>query len=760
MAVHPAPHTESVLPAVVDHAPVAMALVDREGRVTRCNAAAAELLGRAVEDLRGADPWTALRPQVRAVITEALTGARESVSYDGPLLDRPPPGGEAPAFASVRAWPTRDADGATSGALLMVVDLGSHRLAEDVMDALRESEKRYRELVELSPEPIFVHADRRILYANPAARRAFGVGDSHSIVGRPIADFIHPDAATAVHERLTRLESGQGVSTTEQRFRRADGSAGDAEVASIPLEFEGRHAVLTVARDITERKRAELQALASEQRLRAQFKAIPVPTYAWQRVQRDGGDEFVLVDHNDAAVAITAGNIARLVGITLTELYGDHPLIREDIHRCLREHATLHRDMQYTLKSTGQVKHLSVTYLPAGPDVVLCYTEDLSERLRLEEHLRHAQKMEAVGRLAGGVAHDFNNLLMVIQSFAEGLARDLGPEHPQREDVEEIRKASTRAAVLTRSLLAFSRKQVLMPRSIDLRGVLADLEPMLRRIVGEDVVTRVVAAAPLPPVHADPGQIEQVIVNLVANARDAMPSGGVLTLEAAPADGDYVRLSVTDTGHGMDEATQRHIFEPFFTTKALGEGTGLGLATVHGIVAQSGGSVRVTSAPGAGTTFEVLLPRARDGAVRRATEPPPSRSRPGGGESILLVEDETAVRTATRRILERAGYAVTEAADGRAAIAVAEGMTRPIELLLTDVLMPGLTGPQLHRQLEAARPGLRVLYVSGYTDDEMLHRGMLLPGAAFLQKPFFGRALLEKVRAVLDGVAPEDAKIA
>ncbi|MBI4542932.1 MAG: PAS domain S-box protein [Gemmatimonadetes bacterium] len=394
---------------------------------------------------------------------------------------------------------------------------------------------------------------------------------------------------------------------------------------------------------------------------------------------------------------------------------------------------------------------------------VLGIARDMTERKRLEEQMRQSQRLEAVGRLAGGVAHDFNNLLTAILGSTDLILESPELDHALREDVGEIRRASLRAADLTRQLLAFSRRQLLQPELLDLNTVVADMDKLLRRLIGEDVALRTVLAASLRAVRADPGQIEQVIANLSVNARDAMPRGGALTLETANVEvgeaeaaersalvpGEYVKLVVSDTGSGMDVETRSHLFEPFFTTKRKGEGTGLGLATVYGIVKQSGGYVYVDSEPGRGTTVTIFLP-----AVAAATMPPAPRLPPAashrGAETILVVEDEEAVRKLTRRLLEARGYTVLAAASGGEALSLVERYAGGIALLVSDVVMPGMSGPEVVQRVCALRPETKALLVSGYTDDAMIRHGVRDSGIAFLQKPFTPDALARKVRELLD----------
>ncbi len=386
------------------------------------------------------------------------------------------------------------------------------------------------------------------------------------------------------------------------------------------------------------------------------------------------------------------------------------------------------------------------------------------EQRSLEERLRQSQKMEAVGKLAGGVAHDFNNLLTVILNYTELALREMKADDPVRAELTEVVQAGQRAAVLTRQLLAFSRKQVLEPRPVDLNHVATDLEKMLRRIIGEDVDLRLTLATDLGVTLADPGQLEQVIMNLVVNARDAMPAGGTLTIETANADidealasrgddvtaGPYVVLSVTDSGCGMDEPTRLRIFEPFFTTKERGKGTGLGLSTVYGIVKQSGGHVAVDSEPGRGSTFRVYLPR-ETAAVTVPARAPASSERPPGTETVLVVEDEEAVRNLAARILRSAGYSVLVAASADEAVQVAAAHSGEIRLLLTDMVMPGASGELLAERLVAARPRLKVLFMSGYFDSETVRRGVWRAGVRFVGKPFTVETLTQKVREAIEG---------
>jgi PAS domain S-box-containing protein len=411
--------------------------------------------------------------------------------------------------------------------------------------------------------------------------------------------------------------------------------------------------------------------------------------------------------------------------------------------------------------------HLSIRAVRNGAgqvDYYETFVRDVTDQRRLQQQLLQSQKMEAVGRLAGGIAHDFNNLLTVITSYSDLLLEDFAKDDPKRDDLEQVRKAADGAAALTRQLLTFSRQQVVEPRVISVNDVVENFQKMLRRVIGEDVELATKLAPDVGLVLADIGHLEQTLMNLAVNARDAMPppTGGMLTIETANVELDpdyaheregaavrwFVMLAVSDTGCGMDESTKARIFEPFFTTKEPGKGTGLGLATVYGIVKQAGGFIWVYSEPGHGTTFKIYLPQV--GAPAEGVTAAPGVRAPRGTETVLLVEDTAAVRAVTKQVLERQGYTVLEAPNGEAALRLARQHHGRIDLLLTDVVMPGLSGRQLAEQLTRARPDIKVLYSSGYTDDSVVRHGILEARNAYLQKPFAPESLARKVRDVLD----------
>jgi two-component system, cell cycle sensor histidine kinase and response regulator CckA len=507
-----------------------------------------------------------------------------------------------------------------------------------------------------------------------------------------------------------------------------------------------------------ERKRAEEKIRESEARLRVLVEQLPAALWT--------------VDKNLCFTSAVGAGLARLGlkpnlvgGLSLFEYFGttDSTLVPIAAHRRAigGEPVTFHSEW----KGGSYTCHVEPLRSSDGElQGAICMALDITDRKQLEEQLRQAQKMEAVGRLAGGIAHDFNNLLMVIQGYADLLAERLPEGDPLRRNAEQIQTASQRATSLTRQLLAFSRKQMLAPKVLSVQAVVADMEKILRRLIGEDVQLETASAPDLGLVKADRSQIEQVILNLAVNARDAMPEGGRLTIETANAEldasfahppavltpGKYVMLAVTDNGCGMDTETQTHIFEPFFTTKEKGKGTGLGLATVYGIVKQSGGYVWVYSEPGRGTSFKVYLPRIEEETSAPCLEPPAQfRATPRGSETVLLVEDEKGVRELAREYLQMIGYSVIEAENGHAALELSSMHSGKIHLLMTDVVMPGISGRELSERVKTTRPDIQVLYMSGYADQAVVHHGILKSDAVLLQKPFTLSALALKLREIL-----------
>ena len=505
-------------------------------------------------------------------------------------------------------------------------------------EALRESEERYRRLVEVSPDAIFIAKQDRIVFMNPTGFQLLGATSPDQVIGRSPFDFFHPEYDSMTTGKIRRLlERGESVPLMEEQIIRLDGTEVAVEIAAAPFTYHGFTAMQVVLRNISERK-------------------------------------------------------------------------------------------------------------------------------QLEEHLRQTQKMEAVGQLAGGVAHDFNNMLTIIAGHSDLLVETMSLGEDQRLSMEQIRLAAKRAASLTTKLLAFSRRQMLRPKVLDLNAVVASIEQMLRPLLGANIELVTLLNPSLGHVKADPSQLEQVIINLAMNAQDAMPQGGRLTLETHNAEleeaqaqqqfeaqvGKHVMLTVSDTGIGMDANTRAHIFEPFFTTKPKDKGTGLGLSTVYGIVKQSGGFISVESVPGRGATFKVYLPRVEAPLDIDQSETPP-RSIPDGSETVLIAEDEPGVLTLVCDTLRTHGYTVLEARNGKEALAISQRYQGPIHLLLTDVVMPQMNGREVSERLLLVRPDVKVLYMSGYTDDAVLRHGVVANGVDFLPKPFTPGAVARTVRKMLDG---------
>jgi PAS domain S-box-containing protein len=554
---------------------------------------------------------------------------------------------------------------------------------------------------------------------------------------------------------------------------RKDGERRFGEVSiSLMKDSEGRPCGFRgIARDITERKRAEEALRESEERYRTILENIEDGYY---EVDLPGNFTFF----NDP--------VCRLFGYSKDELMGMNDRQYTDQENAKKLYQTFNKVYKTgepskgfdweVIRKDGTKRYIeasiSLVKNPTGQPIgYRGIVRDITERKRaeeenkvLQEQLRQSQKMEAVGRLGGGIAHDFNNLLTIIKGYSQLSLLDLNESDPLWGNIQEIQKATQRATDLTRQLLAFSRRQILDLKVLDLNTLLKDLDKMLRRIIGEDIELLTLLAGDLGRVKIDPGQIEQVVLNLAVNARDAMPSGGKLTIETANLEldekyaethmgvtpGHYVRLSVSDTGAGMSQQVKEKIFEPFFTTKEKSKGTGLGLSMVYGIVKQSSGNIWVYSEPGHGTTIKIYLPR-----VEEDLDTLHGRDKtdflPRGRETVLLVEDEPSVRDLAHRLLNQQGYKVLEAANGEEALRVVqEHNGEEIHLLLTDVVMPQMGGKELAEKLETLRPDIKVLYTSGYTDDAIVHQGILEHGTYFLQKPFSLQTLSHKVREVLD----------
>jgi len=649
---------------------------------------------------------------------------------------------------------------AVENARLYAEAAAARRAAEEARAAVHRSEEARRQFIESSPQPRYVidATSLQVLEVNAAALALYGYR-REEFLRLSVDDLRHPDDQQRLQGMLSA--AGQDPTAALAKHRRKDGSVIFIEGGSQLSTFEDRPARFVLLSDQTKRVQAERERDESEQRLRRTLDSM-------QEGYTIMGRDLRYLYVNRAAASQTHLTREQLIGHAPSELYPGFDGSPIDLAlRLAVESGEPQRIENEFRHADGEVGYFDLRIQPVSEGLVVLSIDQTDQRRAenrrdsLEEQLRQSQKMEAVGRLAGGIAHDFNNVLSVILGYAEDLIRQSQPGE-LREDLEAIHAAGSRAAALTRQLLMFSRQQVLEPKVLDLNATLSDMDRMLARALGEGIELLVLPGERLGRVRADRGSIEQVIMNLVVNARDAMPDGGRVTIETSNvvADesfirqhldskpGPYVLLSVTDTGIGMDSATRTRIFEPFFTTKALGHGTGLGLSTVFGIVQRSGGGVWVYSEPGRGSAFKVYLPRID--AALDVGDPVPPPAEANGTETVLLVEDEQSVRTVARRVLERRGYTVLAPESPDEAVSICETHAGTIDLLLTDVVMPGVDGAELAARLCALRPGLKILYMSGYTDGSIASYQLLEQRSAFVQKPFSSELLSRSVRAVLD----------
>jgi PAS domain S-box-containing protein len=633
-----------------------------------------------------------------------------------------------------------------------------------VEQALRQSERRFRQLFEDSPDAVFVEDfDGSVLDANLAAARLQGT-PREKLLGKKVADLVPKEKRTETLQIFKKLVSGElnqaeGVSLT------SDGRQIPVEVRTSRIDYSGSPALLLHVRDISERKHAEEALKGSEVR----FHSV------WE----NSVDGMRLTDENGIIVAVNEA-FCKLVGMKREELEGQPFTVSyaegEDLEKKLQAYRqrfkdrTVERRIERRLTfRTGKTVELeganSFVESRGQRTLLLGLFRDITDHKRLEDQLRHSQKMDAIGQLAGGVAHDFNNILTVIQGHA-ALLRSAGVTGPVAGSAEQIAQAAERAAGLTRQLLTFSRRQMMQPKQLDLNAVVSNTTKMLGRILGEDIELQFNYSPNLPLVHADVGMMEQVLLNLAVNSRDAMPEGGQLSIRISVVDlakddpkehpegrpGKFVCLSVSDTGSGIKPEVLPHIFEPFFTTKAVGKGTGLGLATVYGIIKQHQGWIEVESRMEQGTTFNVFLPGGGDAAAKPKGDTSVEEAARGGNETILVVEDEPPVRDLVSRVLKSAGYNVLQATSGTHALEVWGANKDKIDLLLTDIVMPdGMTGRDLAEAVQAEKPALKAIFTSGYSADIVGKDFIIEDGVNFLQKPYVPQKLIRVVRKCLDG---------
>ncbi len=713
-------------------------------------------LGRALQDV--------LPNPVAAAFFEVLRGERAGPWRTEYVL--PYPGGNRAFEANFARLP----DGHWAAFVQHVTDRARTE------HELRASESRLREAVRVAGTG-FVDHDHvtDVIYWSPEQRRLWGWTADEPVTLEKIARWVHPDdvARSQAAVKQAHDPAGDGRFDIDFRVRRPDGRIRWLSTRSQTF-FAGvgadRRPVRTIGAtiDITERVLSERALRESEERFRALIEE---------------GLDLVLTLGEDSRVTFASPAVQTVLGWEPDELVG-RPLLElahpDDLDAILAARARLRSGQQDTFRGVARLRHRAGGYrvldgivrdLRRNPAVAawVVNARDITEQRRLEEHLQQAERLDSIGRLAGGIAHDFNNLLTAVLGYSELLQAQIRSARPVRlEDVQEIRAAAERARELTTQLLAFARRQVIAPRRVDLNEVLRTSERMLKRLLGPGVALSTELESDLWPILVDPTQLHQVILNLAINARDAMQEGGRLTLatanvaldETAAAacgenvtPGEYVRLAAIDSGAGIPASVLPHIFEPFYTTKGPGKGTGLGLATVYGIVRQSTGHIEVYSEPGSGTRFEVFFPRASHAGPEDVGVPEPSREPAAGSETVLVVEDDAAVRGFTARSLSAAGYRVLVAAAPEPAIELARQTAGPLHLLVTDVVMPGMGGRDLAERLLRERPSLRVLFVSGYARDAVAPHGELDEGVHFLAKPFTATELRGRVRDLLDGHA-------
>lgn len=766
---------ERQLRAIFEGAHDAILIADDEARYVDANPAALELFGLSREALLGRRVSEFVEP---AFDFEAAWGAfLEEGEQRGVIVLVRPDGErrEAEFNAKAHILPGRH--------LSVLRDVTERRRAHE---ARVRAEQRLQTLLENAPIAIFA-IDRDGVFT-------FAEGRGLVRDGRPAQRIVGRSAHELYGRQTLVTADGRSMPGDEVIARALAGEAltGTSEIAGVVYELrllphrgeDGAVAgFLGVATDVTEHWRAQAALRRSEARFQRVVASNISELQQAERALRETSDllqtlvtaspaPIVVVDvegrvrlWNPAAEALFGWTAAEVQGRPVPCLPPDElPDLVEEVRRGIARRGREAR----RLRKDGTEVVVAVHAAPlrdAGGDIAgaMAVLIDVTEQRRLEEELRQTQKMDAIGRLAGGIAHDFNNVLQVIRGYVEELFHAIPPGTGVWEDLEQIARATERAGTLTRQLLAFSRKQVLQPRVLDPNALVENMNRMLRRLIGEDIELVTLVDPGVGRVKADAGQLEQVLLNLVVNARDAMPRGGTITIETSRLEieddrsrphhemqpGVYVVIAVSDTGQGMDRETQARIFEPFFTSKEQGRGTGLGLSTVYGIVKQSGGHVHVYSEPGHGTTFRVYLPGCDEGGEpsRRRTDPPAQVS---GAETILIVEDEDMVRRLASRVLRRQGYAVVEAPNGEEALRVAAAHEGPIDLLLTDVIMPRMGGRELAERLLERHPGIAVVFMSGYTENAIAQHGVLEPGTVLLEKPFTPAALLRTVRSVLD----------
>ena len=757
--------------AIIENADEAIIATNLKGVVTSWNPGAQKLLGYPPEEILGRHiTLLAVAGHENEMLDniEKIRGGGPSLQYES---ERRAKDGTLVEIGAVIS-PIKDNAGNVVGVSRIYRDITERKRA---VATLRQSEVRYRTLFEASADGILItdNETKMFRYANQAMCRMLGYTEEE-LRTLGVTD-IHPkDALPSLAASLESQSRGEKTFASELPCLRKDKTIFYAEISATELPIDGRKCHMAMFRDITERKRMEVTLAESESKYRMIF---------------DQAGDYILIlkmlpdsppiiqDMNESALRVFGYTREELIGkpISLLEAEKSPEVLIQERQQGIQKNGSLTFEVQHRRKdgSSFYAEARATEMDVKGTHLAISIERDITElkqaaaeREKLQAQLAQSQKMEIVDRLAGGVAHDFNNLLTAIKGYGEFVRDALKSEDPNRADVLEILSAADRAAVLTRQLLAFSRRQVLMPQVVDLNGIIGGMAEMLKRIIGEDMKLAI-KLAPAPCLAmVDPGQTEQVIMNLAVNSRDAMPDGGTITLETEILTldeafftthpdlrrGPLACLIVRDTGCGMTDEAKKHLFEPFFTTKEKGKGTGLGLSTVFGIIKQSGGEILAESTPNSGTTFRIYFPQGET-APQDANKDKDKSVR--GHETVLLVEDEDIVRRLGERALVENGYKVLTAANGQEALKVLEQHAKPVDLLVTDVVMPGMNGRELAQEIARRNMASRTLFLSGYMDDAIVPHGVLEPGLAFLYKPFSPTVLLHKMREVLDGPAAQ-----
>ena len=636
----------------------------------------------------------------------------------------------------------------------LLARLGVQLRVQKLEREIRESERRYRTMFERSADPmVLLDESGKILQANQAAALLLD-SSPEKLTSIPVQELVTTSGSAEFEAALVGAFEGSKIPIFESHLVPLKGNPLPVDIDLHTIEIQNRRNLLLHIRDIRWRKATQVWS-------NMVFEFIGDAIFI-----TDGRGIILLASRSAADMTRYSQN--EIVGLDIAKLHPEETIRqwKEQYFSNLREGHSMVYEGELRKKDGNKipVEWVLALFLVDGEEFLIGVARDLTERKLLEEQLRQTQKMKAIGQLAGGIAHEFNNLLQVILGYSELLRNRPSVEEPIRGEVAEIQKAGERAASLTQRLLAFSRRQVLMPTMLDFNAVVTRMDAMLRRLIGDQIQMITELPQGLERVKADPGQIEEVILNLVVNARDAMPEGGKLTIgtenvklgddycrdhpEIQP--GSYVMLTVKDTGTGMDDRTLSRLFEPFFTTKQPGEGPGLGLAAVHGVLAQSGGSISVSSQLGKGSTFNVYLPAVEEAPTVEVQPEVLLSELPTGEETVLVVEDEDMIRDMVQRALTICGYSVLEATSGEDALQVNEQHDGRVHLVISDVMMPQMNGRELAERLEPLQPGVKVLYISGYTNDEVVRQGVLDESMAFLQKPFGLENLARTVREILD----------